>query len=394
MFNKNSNLQTTEDDALSAADGNKAVTIQIRLNGMTTQNFNLARRVLAFAALVTVVSAVWGAGTAWWIAWTQFSGSSSERELNHARLVASEVTKSIAANGALAHADRDLLSQIRDAFDRLMVLNRGMGSVAAFQDRTGDALLVERRREESTRMRMAGRRSPDLNVSVRGIDVGRLMKVEALSYFRLDNDDVLRVDLGHHHDRIISGEVIVLAKYTVNGAEKIVGCCGDISDGEHGQVSAASGVQFRARFRVRKHIAVSRPTEQGATLVAVKIGILTAAEPVAKYSDWIAAQPAPVEPTPVSLTQDLPKTRTKKVVHKLPGRIDRQDIEKEIAAEFSARRARVADLATDDEVMTDDEIAAESADFSDTGNESALHHAMTILSRLGSGGNDDVLGSE
>ncbi len=395
MFHRNNTLQNHDDDSLNVSDANEPITIQIRLNGTSAQNFRIARGALSAAAVVTIVSALWGAGTAWWLAWNEISGASADRDMAQAKLVAGEVTKAIAANGVLARSERDLLTQIRDSFDRVIVSARGIGSAVVGAEKSDHALIAEKNRERSAYERAAEKGSPDLNLSVRGIDVGSQMKVESLAYFRSSGSDVIRIDLGHGHERMISGEIMVVAKYRSGDSEKIVGCCGDITDAGGGHVTAASGVQFRAKLRVRKHIEVQRPADDGAELLAVKIGVLTNLESGVRYSDWIQAHHRKPESLALNIDHELPRQLPKKTQPKIRGKIPKQEIEKRFSDDIVTEQAADVRHFPGDERDVYDEMAGESATFSDHGNDSALSHAMNILSRLGSGSDDeDILTAE
>jgi len=71
------------DDDLSDENNPKMVTIQIRLGGATARRIKFAREGLIIVATLTLVSGVWGAGMASWMAWSEFSGASSEKDIRH-----------------------------------------------------------------------------------------------------------------------------------------------------------------------------------------------------------------------------------------------------------------------------------------------------------------------
>ena len=70
---------------------NEPVTIQISLGGINTQNFRFGREILTGTIALTFISALWGTGMAWWIAWSYLSGAESEKQQIQAKMVAAEV---------------------------------------------------------------------------------------------------------------------------------------------------------------------------------------------------------------------------------------------------------------------------------------------------------------
>ena len=103
----------------------KQMTIQIKLDGATAQTFRFGRRFLGVAATLTIASAIWGTGVAWWLAWSHVSGGNADKDTAEARFIAAEVSKSISAQGVMSDDERTLLVQIRDHFESFISRKSG-----------------------------------------------------------------------------------------------------------------------------------------------------------------------------------------------------------------------------------------------------------------------------
>jgi hypothetical protein len=360
----------------------ESITIQIRMNGTTSQNFRIAKSVLTVAIVLTLVSAIWGSGMASWLAWNEISGVESERDTVRAKLVADEVTKAISVNGALAKSDKDILREIRDSVARFVGAGISNGSARQSDSESENVFAAEKSREHRTWRRVTSESAPMMNLPVKGLSVPEPMKLESVSYFKLRQSDILRVDLAHSLEKLISGEISIIGKYRVGGVDKIVGCCGEVLVTSPDDVSTSSGVQFRAMFRARKHIELARPDIAGATLVAVKVGVLTSAHPDAKYTPWIAVDRLKADALSLAVGGDIPRKLPAKLKVTTRGKIPVQEMEKTFVDEMASEGEADVRHFPGDESEAYDAMANSTAEFHDSGTESPISNAMRILSKL------------
>jgi hypothetical protein len=373
-------VQTGKDDQSDAES--ESITIQIRMTGTTSQNFRVAKSVVTAAIVLTLVSALWGSGMASWLAWNEISGVETEREASRAKLVAGEVTKAISVNGALAKSDKDILREIRDSVARFVGAGMPNGSARQSGSESDSVFAAEKNREQRTWRRVTSESAPMMNLPVRRLSVPEPMKLESISYFKLRQTDILRVDLAHNMERLVSGEISVIGKYRVGGVDKIVGCCGEVLVTSPDDVSISSGVQFRAMFRARKHIELARPDIAGATLVAVKVGVLTSAHPDSKYTPWIAVDRLKADAPSLAVREEIPRKLPAELKVTTRGKIPVQEMEKTFIDEMASEGEADVRHFAGDEIEAYDAMANSTAEFNDYGTESPISNAMRILSKL------------
>jgi hypothetical protein len=369
------------DDDLSDENNPKMVTIQIRLGGATAKHIKFARDGLIVIAALTLVSGLWGAGIAWWMAWSEFSGSASEKQLIQAKIVAAEVTKSISMHGALAQSEKSLLAEIRDHFDNLLA--RTNLSLSR-QNRAAELPVAEARekvRETGIAMKASLSTSPDLNFNVRNASVGLPMRIEGMAFYHTADRDILRVDIGNSSNRLTTGEVTGTLKFLVDGKEIVVGCCGSEVVAADGMVKSTSGIMFRSRYHVTKHLEFSRPTGESVKLIAAKVGFLTPAQPSFVFSNWISTghEPNVAVVTKSPALQVNPESDTPKIAT----RVVPQLVEPDERPRVSLKRQQIEADLSGIEPITKESVPAENVGSgSDEIAESPMQRAMRVLSSL------------
>ena len=385
MFtNPKSQINASEldfDDDLSDENNPKMVTIQIRLGGATARHIKFAREGLIIVATLTLVSGVWGAGMASWMAWSEFSGASSEKQLAQAKVVAAEVTKSIAMHGALAQSEKGLLVEIRDHFNDILgrtTLKMSRDHVATV---TPAAEAREHVRETGTAKKAGLTAYPDLNFNVRKASVSLPMRLEGLSFYHTPDRNILRVDIGNTTSRLTTGEVTATLKFLVDGNEVVVGCCGSESMSADGVAKGTSGVMFRSRYHVTKHLEFARPKGESVKLIAAQVGFLTPANPNFVFSGWISSG----QEANAAVAMEAPTAQVNQTTRsaKVTTRVTPQLVEPNARPLVSIKRQQVeADLVGIAPVTKEDVPPENVGSESEEAPESAMQHAMRVLSSL------------
>jgi hypothetical protein len=369
------------DDDLSDENNPKMVTIQIRLGAATARHIKFAREGFVAIAALTLVSAVWGAGMAWWIAWSEFSGAASEKQLAQAKVVAAEVTKSIAMHGALAQTERSLLTEIRDHFDNLLARTTVKMSREQVATVAPAAEVLERARETGTARKARATTSPDLNFNVRNASASLPMRIEGLSFYHTADRDILRVEVGNVSSRVTTGEVTAALKFLVDGKEVVVGCCGSEPVSANGVLKATSGVMFRTRYHVTKHIEFTRPKGESVKLIAAQVGFLTPSHPTFVFSSWISSERETIPV--VAVETPAPQVNQDMEYPKAAHRVTPQLVEPDERPRVSLKRQQIeADLSGLDPVTKETVPAENVGSASDDIVESPMQQAMRVLSSL------------
>lgn len=278
----------------------KPIKIEITLSNGASQTFRFGTKIIVACVVLTVVSALWGSLTAWWIAWEKLSGTDIVRQKEHAKILVDEITEKLDVNRTNDRSEKLLLTQIRDKLDRLWkateisniekrifpkptsrmgVLNQASNRIKV--DFSSSLANEKRIQAEITS-------SPTTVYSVKHFRSDLPVGVDSISHFALQDSDVIKVGLtAVNSTDHVPGEILSLVKYDVDGSDVIVSCCGLSSLGSSMTNAGFTTVQFNFRKNVSKFMEVLRPKGNSVRVKEVKIGIASGTSKELLYSRWL-----------------------------------------------------------------------------------------------------------
>jgi hypothetical protein len=265
----------------------EAIRINVTLADGSTRSFRVGMRIVSSAMVLMIVSGLWGAFAAWWVALDKISGADHQRSIVLAKVVADEVTKALSAKHTTLPALAGQINGLGDRTESVPSSPEAKLSTKVERVPTGPRALLSKEHEAAAKSHIEGLPRTRLNVPDFAAD--QPIRINSISHFGAADRDIFRVNLASVDSGTTeSGEIIVLAKYMNGDTETVVGCCDSYSSTQ-GQSKVPLGVLFRVKNGVEKFLEIAKPTGQIGNMVAFKVGLRTSETESPLFSEWVSA---------------------------------------------------------------------------------------------------------